>query len=61
MRILYVEDEKYLADAVIHVLDKSGISVEWAEDGEQGLELAMKPTYAQLLHFCEYSVCAFAL
>lgn len=45
MRILYVEDEKYLADAVIHVLDKSGISVEWASDGEEGLNLAMKPIY----------------
>ncbi|MBR3414510.1 response regulator transcription factor [Candidatus Saccharibacteria bacterium] len=45
MRILYVEDEKYLADAVIHVLDKSGISAEWADDGEKGLELAMKPIY----------------
>ena len=45
MRILYVEDEKYLADAVIHVLDKSGISVEWVADGEEGLELAVKPIY----------------
>lgn len=45
MRILYVEDEKFLADAVIHVLDKSGISVDWAADGEEGLELAVKPIY----------------
>ncbi len=45
MRILYVEDEKYLADAVIHVLDKSGISVDWAADGEEGLNLAVKPIY----------------
>ena len=45
MRILYVEDEKYLADAVIHVLDKSGIAVDWAEDGEQGLDMAVKPIY----------------
>ena len=45
MRILYVEDEKYLADAVIYVLEKSNISVEWAEDGEKGLELAMNPIY----------------
>ena len=45
MRILYVEDEKFLADAVIHVLDKNGIAVEWAADGEQGLELALKPIY----------------
>lgn len=45
MRILYVEDEKYLADAVIHVLEKSGISVDHAADGEEGLSLAVKPTY----------------
>ncbi|MBQ6354967.1 response regulator transcription factor [Candidatus Saccharibacteria bacterium] len=45
MRILYVEDEKFLADAVIHVLEKSGISVEWTDDGEEGLNLAMKPIY----------------
>ncbi len=45
MRILYVEDEKFLADAVIHVLDKNGIAVEWAADGEEGLELALKPIY----------------
>ncbi len=45
MRILYVEDEKILADAVIHVLDKSGISVDWVADGEEGLNLAIKPVY----------------
>lgn len=45
MRILYVEDEKYLADAVIHVLDKAGISVEWCADGEDGLDHAVKPIY----------------
>ncbi len=45
MRILYVEDEKYLADAVVHMLKKDGIDVDWAEDGEEGLELAMKPIY----------------
>jgi len=45
MRILYVEDEKYLADAVIHVLKKSEISVDWAEDGETGLDMAMQPIY----------------
>lgn len=45
MRILYVEDEKYLADAVIHVLERSGISVDYAEDGEEGLNLAVKPIY----------------
>ena len=45
MRILYVEDEKLLADAVVHLLSKSGISVDWVEDGEKGLELATKLNY----------------
>ena len=45
MRILYVEDEKYLADAVIHILKKNNISVDWASDGEEGLRLAVQPIY----------------
>ena len=45
MRILYVEDEKYLAEAVIHVLKKSKINVDWTADGEEGLELALKHNY----------------
>ena len=45
MRILYVEDEKFLADAVIHLLNKSNINVDWAQDGEDGLRLAKKPIY----------------
>lgn len=45
MRILYVEDEKYLAEAVIHLLKKNKISVDWACDGEEGLSLALKPNY----------------
>ena len=45
MRILYVEDEKLLADAVTHLLQKAGINVDWAEDGEEGLALAKKPIY----------------
>ncbi len=45
MRILYVEDEKLLADAVTHLLKKSNINVDWAEDGEEGLRLAKKPIY----------------
>ena len=45
MRILYVEDEKYLAEAVIHLLKKNKIDVDHAEDGETGLELALKPNY----------------
>ena len=45
MRILYVEDEKYLADAVIHVLKKSDIAVDWADDGEKGLDMSVNPIY----------------
>ncbi len=45
MRILYVEDEKILADAVIHLLKKANIDVDHAEDGEEGLRLAKKPVY----------------
>lgn len=45
MRILYVEDEKFLAEAVIHLLKKNKISVDWAADGEEGLNLALKPNY----------------
>ena len=45
MRILYIEDEKYLAEAVIHLLKKEKINVDWTGDGEEGLELALKPNY----------------
>lgn len=45
MRILYVEDEEFLAEAVIHMLKKEHIFVDWAKDGEEGLELALKPNY----------------
>lgn len=49
MRILYVEDEKLLADAVTHLLKKAEINVDWAEDGEEGLRLAKKPIYDALV------------
>ena len=42
---MYVEDEKYLAEAVVHILKKEKINVDWASDGEEGLELALKPNY----------------
>ena len=45
MRILYVEDEEFLAEAVIHVLKKNKIMVDWAADGNEGLDLALKPNY----------------
>lgn len=45
MRILYVEDEAYLASAVIHLLKKADIAVDWVANGEEGLKLAVKPGY----------------
>ena len=39
MRVLYVEDEKFLADAVKFNLEKQGISVDIAPDGEEGEEI----------------------
>lgn len=45
MRVLYVEDEKFLADAVEHNLKKQGITVDLASDGETGLDEAVKDIY----------------
>ena len=40
-----MEDEKFLAEAVTHLLKKEKISVDHAADGEEGLKLALKPNY----------------
>ena len=45
MRVLYVEDEKFLADAVRHNLEKQGIDVDYAADGEDGLNKAVSNIY----------------
>ena len=45
MRVLYVEDEKFMADAVKHNLEKSGIAADLAYDGEEGLDKATKDIY----------------
>ncbi|MDR3298167.1 MAG: response regulator transcription factor [Candidatus Nomurabacteria bacterium] len=45
MRILYVEDEKFLAEAVKHNLEKQQIAVDVARDGEAGLNAATKDIY----------------
>ncbi|MBQ6320906.1 response regulator transcription factor [Candidatus Saccharibacteria bacterium] len=45
MRVLYVEDEKFLAEAVKHNLERQGITVDLAFDGEEGLEQAVKEIY----------------
>ncbi len=45
MKVLYVEDAMFLAEAVKHNLEKQGIEVDLASDGEVGLENAMSDIY----------------
>jgi DNA-binding response OmpR family regulator len=45
MKILYVEDEKHLARAVGQILKKNNYSVDFAYDGEAGLDLALTCAY----------------
>ena len=45
MKILYVEDEKYMARAVAQVLKKNNYSVDLCHDGESGLDMALTGLY----------------
>ena len=45
MRVLYVEDEQFLAEAVKHNLEKQDIKADLAFDGEEGLEKAVSGVY----------------
>ena len=45
MRVLYVEDAAFLAEAVKHNLEKQGILVDLANNGEDGLQNAMSDIY----------------
>ena len=45
MRILIVEDEKHLAEAVAQVLKKNHYTVDLAHDGEYGLDCAISAIY----------------
>ena len=45
MRVLYVEDATFLAEAVKHNLEKQGILVDLVNNGEDGLENAMSDIY----------------
>ena len=45
MRILYVEDATFLAEAVKHNLEKQGFTVDLANNGEDGLENALSDIY----------------
>lgn len=45
MRLLLVEDEKRLSDALAHILKKKGYRVDCALDGETGFDMASEGTY----------------
>lgn len=45
MRLLMVEDEKYMAEAVAQVLKKNNYSVDLAYDGEDGLDCGLSDIY----------------
>lgn len=45
MRVLYVEDATLLANAVKHNLEKQGITTDLANNGEDGLDMALKDIY----------------
>ena len=45
MRILLVEDEEYMAQAVAQVLEKNNYTVDLAHDGEYGLDCAPSGIY----------------
>lgn len=45
MRVLVVEDEAKLLDALVHILKKQGYAVDMASDGEGCLELASSGVY----------------
>ena len=45
MRILLVEDEEYMAQAVAQVLEKNNYTVDLAYDGEYGLDCALSGIY----------------
>jgi DNA-binding response OmpR family regulator len=45
MRVLVVEDEQGLADAVVRGLSRRGFAVDWAPDGAQALEKTWVESY----------------
>ena len=45
MRVLYVEDEQFLAEAVKHNLNKEDIECDLVFDGEDGLNMALDKIY----------------
>jgi DNA-binding response OmpR family regulator len=49
MRVLLVEDERYLAEAVAQVLKKNNYDIDIAFDGEEGLVAALSGVYDVIL------------
>jgi len=45
MRLLMVEDEKYMAEAIASILKKNNYTVDLAHDGEYGLDCALSGIY----------------
>lgn len=49
MRVLLVEDEPGIANFLKQGLVEEGYAVDWASDGEEGLDLALKGDYSLLI------------
>lgn len=49
MRILLVEDEKHLAEAIVQILKKNNYTVDMVHDGEDGLDYALSDIYDIIL------------
>jgi DNA-binding response OmpR family regulator len=45
MRILVVEDDKKIASLIVRGMEQAGFAVDHAEDGEDGLDLALSEAY----------------
>ena len=49
MKVLLVEDERDLAEAVVSILQKNNYSVDYACDGEYGLDCALSGIYDSII------------
>lgn len=49
MRVLVVEDEKYLAEALSHILMRNNYTVDTVFDGEAGLDYALSNIYDAII------------
>lgn len=49
MRVLVVEDEKYLAEALSHILVRNNYTVDTVNDGEAGLDYALSDIYDAII------------